>query len=88
MRFVEYVDYGDTPVLFISGPADISLVDDVIEVVLYVRVKLDDGTFENRVAARLRQSSQKYFDDGSIYAEARTHIVAEAGKLRRLLVAH
>jgi hypothetical protein len=82
MRFVEYTDYGDAPVVFVSGTADVSLVDDTVEVVLFVRVKQDDGTFENRVCARLRQSLRKYIEGCATTMEALEHITTEAGERR------
>jgi hypothetical protein len=86
MRFVEYTDYGDAPVIFVSGAADVSLVDDTVEIVLFVRVKLSDGTFENRVAARLRQSWRRYLEEQQRILDAMMHIAREADRFNRPLL--
>jgi hypothetical protein len=88
MKLCEFVDYGDAPVIFISGSADISMVDDLVEVILYVRVKLHDGTFENRVAARLRQSHRNFLQDAVAQAQAQAEILKEATQDRRHVASH
>jgi hypothetical protein len=51
-------------------------------------VKLSDGTFENRVAARLRQSHRNYLQDVMAQARAQAEVLKEAAQERGRLSAH
>ena len=81
LRFVDCVDYGDAPTICVSGPADISLVDDEIQITYFMRVKLDDGSFENRAMCRLRLSWRKWLANREAYIEARREIMGEVAGL-------
>lgn len=80
MRFVECVDYGDTPTISISGPCSVCLVDDDVQITYFSKVKLPSGTIENRVVCRLRISWRKWLAMQIDYEEARAHIIRETQK--------
>lgn len=80
MRFVECVDYGDTPTISISGPCSVCLVDDDVQIAYFSRVALPNGTTENRIVCRLRMSWRKWLAMQINYEEARAHIIRETQK--------
>lgn len=81
MRFVDCVDYGDAPTILISGPASISLIDDNVQIIHFVRVKMVDGLIENRAACRLIVPWRLWLDAGESHAAARAHVMQELHQL-------